>query len=123
MKKQLLQLTLLTALSGACLFSLNVGYAHDGGASEARETVGFMEMRMASVQKMMLSNLGKPDSDYDLRYMALLIAQEKAALKLSQEASQSALKPEVKQLALQQVAEHTARIEQLQNRTRQWFNL
>lgn len=120
MKKMFPSRAFSILVMGFCLLN-SASYAHDG-QDEIRQTLGLIDMRMGNTQKMMLSNLGHPDPDYDLRYMALLIAQEKTALKLSQEASKSALKPEVKQLALQQASEHATRIEQLETKVQQWFN-
>ncbi|WP_419421584.1 DUF305 domain-containing protein (plasmid) [Legionella sp. D16C41] len=73
------------------------------------------------MDKMMMETLGKKDSQYDKRFIDLMIPHHEAALMMAKDALNNATHPEIKEMAQKIIDTQEKEIQQLKAWRAQWY--
>ncbi|MFO2971178.1 DUF305 domain-containing protein [Legionella pneumophila serogroup 10] len=90
----------------------------------AKENCACMKDSMASqstMDQMMMDKLGKKDTQYDKRFIDLMIPHHEAAIMMAKDALKNATHPEIKEMAQKIIDTQQKEIEQLKTWRNQWY--
>lgn len=80
-----------------------------------------MPDQLKQCQGMMQQHLGNADTQYDQRFIDMMIPHHQGAVEMAQDAQQKAQHPEIKQLANKIINNQQKEIKQLQAWRKQWY--
>lgn len=114
-------IVVLAVASGLLLFvktapaaDTKVNCSHKGHMME-------MDRQMADMNRKMVKMLGKPDAQYDLRFIDMMIPHHEGAILMAQDALKNSNHQEIRDLAQKIIDAQKKEIEQLKQWRKQWY--
>jgi uncharacterized protein (DUF305 family) len=80
-----------------------------------------MAGHMRSMNEMMVRQLGQKDSDYEKRFIDMMIPHHEGAVLMAQNALQNANRPELQEMAKKMIEAQQKEIEQLKKWRQEWY--
>ena len=116
---------ILTALLTAVTAQDRKGEGQSGGDKEqhghAMKMTGDMPKDMRTMNHMMVHHLGKKDTDFEKRFIDLMIPHHEGAIIMAKQALKEANRPELKEMAEKVIKEQEKEIEQLKKWRQEWY--
>lgn len=82
---------------------------------------GDMHKDMPMMSKMMVKYLGKSDSQYDARFIDMMIPHHEGAVMMAKDAMKNAKHQELRDMAAKMIKDQQKEIEQLKQWRQQWY--
>ena len=82
---------------------------------------GDMGKDMRMTNEMMLKHLGKPDREYDMRFIDMMIPHHEGAILMAKDALKNATHKEIKEMAAAIIKDQQKEIEQLNKWRKNWY--
>lgn len=114
MKKIVLAVLATNLLTALALISVNSLAAHTPSKESGMKP-------HHCPQQMMMSNLGKADKNYDLRFINAMIPHHEGAVKMAKDAQQKAKHAEIKTMAQNIIDSQEKEISQLKAWRKAWY--
>jgi uncharacterized protein (DUF305 family) len=80
-----------------------------------------MQHNMSMMNTMMVDSLGGADSNYELRFIDMMIPHHEGAVMMAKNAEKNASRPELKKLAAQIIASQQKEIDQMKQWRKAWY--
>jgi uncharacterized protein (DUF305 family) len=114
MRKMIVPVIVTNLLTALVFFTINNMEAHN----QPKETAGAMKSKC---QHPTMSNLGKADKNYDLRFINAMIPHHEGAVKMAKDARQKAQNAEIKTMAQNIIDSQEKEISQLKAWRKAWY--
>jgi uncharacterized protein (DUF305 family) len=91
------------------------------GHHEGMMLTGDVRKDMRMTNEMMLKHLGKPDREYDVRFIDMMIPHHEGAILMAKDALKNATHKEIKEMAAVIIKDQQKEIEQLNKWRKNWY--
>jgi uncharacterized protein (DUF305 family) len=82
---------------------------------------GDMHKQMQAMNKMMVQHLGESDTDYERRFIDMMIPHHEGAIMMARHALEHANRPELKEMAKKIIEEQEKEIAHLKHWRQEWY--
>lgn len=90
--------------------------------SKAEHGMSEMAKEMRAMNKMMVHHLGQKDTEYEKRFIDLMIPHHEGAVQMAKHALEHATQPELKEMAKKMIEDQQKEIEHLKKWREKWYS-